>query len=415
MHEEAEHENDRPFALKRDRKQSKTFQGLLEKEPVTKSPFKKRERMSGVDEPIASSSKPSPPPINAAHITTINSQLAVPDQSSPALSTGSSPRKSSLKPRLRGARLSGGRKEPKAVIFEERCEVLEYDLYTSDEEFWEESDDGGHYPEHYHDADDGDAFFGGEQAADEPLSEEVGHQLAPDVSMAEEDSYESMQLTATTGSRNLLDTDVSINGLVDEIFFSNSPNHVDTLESTTPPRILDLPTDLETEDGAPFAPSPHVERLLQQHEHYSPQHNQPLPHLSPRASPQIQQAPIARQPSQDNNELPYPYNLGLPTHASPHGPPATPPPRLASGLIHSTPPVGRPMPNEETMDSLREEREASVEKFSMSLSPRNSSSTVMTRGEGSIPKFKWPRGEQSWSDLFSSVLTHEKKSRVSIY
>src|SRR5262249_49435564 len=40
IHEQAESENDRPFAYKRDRKQSKGFQGLIEKEPVTNSPFR---------------------------------------------------------------------------------------------------------------------------------------------------------------------------------------------------------------------------------------------------------------------------------------------------------------------------------------------------------------------------------------
>src|SRR5947209_8205306 len=38
MHEQAE--NERPLAFKRERRQSKAYQGLLEKEPVTKSPFK---------------------------------------------------------------------------------------------------------------------------------------------------------------------------------------------------------------------------------------------------------------------------------------------------------------------------------------------------------------------------------------
>ena len=55
MHELGETENERPFALKRDRKQSKTFQGLLDKEPVTKSPFK-------VQQDWASSEAKQPPP-----------------------------------------------------------------------------------------------------------------------------------------------------------------------------------------------------------------------------------------------------------------------------------------------------------------------------------------------------------------
>lgn len=406
MHEEAENENDRPFSLKRDRKQSKTFQGLLEKEPVTKSPFKRLERVSSLDEVT-----PSPPPvtkiplpINTTPISTVTSRLTPVNNDSPvSAATGPSPGRSSLvSRRLHGPRLSGGgrRERRKTVTFDERCDVVEFDRETSEEEFWDESDDEERYGEPYPGAEEGDPFFRGEHGTEEPPQSGLQPQLAPDISM-EEDSYESIQLSdADRNTPTPLDPDTSITGLVEEMFFSSNATLVnaDSRGSMTPPRVSDIPTDLETEDGIPFGRSHHAERLLQHHQQPSPQRSQPPPHFSPRASPQPPQPPVQQSADVETGGSRYPYNLGLPTHASPYGPPATPP-RPSLGSAQSTPPLGRSTHPERFLQAREEiegieETGIDVEKLPTSPSPMKATNTT-TRSEGLIPKFKWPRGKRS--------------------
>ena len=107
-------------------------------------------------------------------------------------------------------------------------------------------------------------------------------------------------------------------GIADEIF-SNAAN-LSTLvycsTINTPPRHLDIPTDLETEDSVPLGRSHHVERFLQ---HHDGEFLQQSPHiLQPHFSSHI--SPLHRNSQSPN----YPFNFNLPTSASPHGPPATP-------------------------------------------------------------------------------------------
>jgi len=125
MHEQAETENERPFPLKRERRQSKTFQGLIEKEPVTKSPFQLQQRTP--------SSETQPPPTTSFMYNDASQRsLTPPPQLQPphTSSGSSSPARSALvSRRLHGPRLSGGprRERRKAVGFYERCDVLEFD------------------------------------------------------------------------------------------------------------------------------------------------------------------------------------------------------------------------------------------------------------------------------------------------
>jgi len=53
MQEQAE--NERPFAYKHERRQLKGYQGLIQKEPVTKSPFRQSISGSGLEAPLPSS------------------------------------------------------------------------------------------------------------------------------------------------------------------------------------------------------------------------------------------------------------------------------------------------------------------------------------------------------------------------
>jgi hypothetical protein len=134
IHDQAEAENDRPlFAYKRDRKQSKGFQGLVEKEPVTKSPFRQQ-------------TLPPPPPPSKDVDRTAASTPPV-EQQQPT-STTNPPRSSLVSKRLHGPRLSGGGghggghgggagrkiRRKKFVHFDETCDVVEYDVEDDGED-----------------------------------------------------------------------------------------------------------------------------------------------------------------------------------------------------------------------------------------------------------------------------------------
>ncbi|KAF5351942.1 hypothetical protein D9756_007598 [Leucocoprinus leucothites] len=395
MHEDAETENDRPFSLKRDRKQSRTFQGLLEKEPVTKSPFKKLERLNSMEIP---SSPPLVPKIAPMpNLTPITSRHTRFSSEPPAPTTGPSPGRSSLvSRRLHGPRLSGGgrRERRKTVTFDERCDVVEFDCETSDEEFWEGSDDGEPYGEPDQDAEEEDPFFRGEQMDDEPPRSELPAQLAPDVSMQDE-SYDSAHLSdnsRSTPTRTLLDPEASITGLVEEIFFSSNAElaGVEALEFSTS-HVSDIPTDLETEDGVPFERTHNTEHLSYDLQHESAQ-DSPLPRcFSPRASPHsstsVRQSPQIEKPNTMHRFGSPSPNLGLPLDFS------TTPSRVSPMLAQSTPPISRPPYNEhEETQELEAANEA--ESHFVNSSPVQSTSAEPTRGDGLIPKYMWPRGSQ---------------------
>ncbi|KDR75165.1 hypothetical protein GALMADRAFT_69760 [Galerina marginata CBS 339.88] len=384
LHELAETENDRPFALKRDRKQSKTFQGLIEKEPVTKSPFKLQQRQPPVTE-----AKP-PPPIPLVYEptrmpSTPPKQSHLPAPLAPS-SSGPSPGRSALvSRRMHGPRLSGGakRERRKTVTFHERCDVLEFDREDEIEEETFESQDEDDCDESSHDIQlEGDSF------ANPSRSNHDNDQI-----MDDDTSYESIQLS--DGGFNppvpslLSDPDASITGIVEEMFFaSNAANLLSETSMTsnvsTPPRHSDIPTDLETEDGIPFGRSHHVDRFLQHHQHHSPQTNQP-PHFSPHNSPLQHISPKNQSPSS------YPYSFNLATHASPDGPPATPP-RRSPAVRHSTPPLGRSTHAERVLKAREEERAEEEEaddvgKLPASPSPMKRIPQGQFAHEGLIPRF----------------------------
>ncbi|KAK7057519.1 PH domain-containing protein [Favolaschia claudopus] len=271
MHDQAEAENDRPLALKRERRQSKTFQGLLQREVVTKSPFRQQE------DPQSPAELPPLPPIPPTP-----SRIPVP-------STGPSPGRSSLvSKRMHGPRLSGRRERRKTVTFVERAEVLEFsdnDKYPSDDSVDNYGEDPDTTP------DDDDPFFA------PPVQ---GESSAPS-----ESSYESIDLSELNGSllpdtpmplALELDPDASITGIVDAMFGPASGT------STPPPsshlgsshtRTFELPpspfergedndhaTDLDTEDGVPFGRSHHATRAAAFHEHATHPPSVPSPHLT---------------------------------------------------------------------------------------------------------------------------------------
>jgi len=406
MYDQAEVENDRPLALKRDRKQSKAFQGLLEKEPVSKSPFKTQTLPQPPPPPPpapivitkVAPSLPILPVSNAANDTPplSNTPPSSSHMSAPpvAPSSGPSPGRSSLvSRRMHGPRLSGGskRERRKTVTFHERCDVLEFDRDETEEEVFESASEDGQ-----------EDSSRGPQAV---FSETSSH---PEVTMEDDASYESVSLSEDgfnpPGPSLLSDPDASITGIVEEMFFnSNAANllseiSMSSTNMSTPPRHSDIPTDLETEDGVPFGRSHHIDRFLQHHHQHSPQFPLPPPHFSPRNSPA--QAAHTSSPS-------YPQTFNLPTHASPHGPPATPP-RRSPAIHQSTPPLGRSTHVERFRKAREEEREHEIDadevgKLPPSPSPMKKKSPGHTFHEESlIPRFDLDTGKYTQSRNLAS-------------
>jgi hypothetical protein len=139
LYEQAENENEHPFALKRERRQSKGFQNLIEKDPVT---FKLRQ-------PTSSGTRPSssliPVPLTRtplASYTPSSTSIQLPALLS-AHPPPSPSRSSLVSKRLHGPHLSGGgkRERRKTVGFDERCDVVEFD--REEEEASEMNEDDG--------------------------------------------------------------------------------------------------------------------------------------------------------------------------------------------------------------------------------------------------------------------------------
>ncbi|KAJ7729509.1 hypothetical protein DFH07DRAFT_781904 [Mycena maculata] len=274
IHDQAEAENDRPFAYKRERRQSKTFQGLIQKEPVTKSPFRQHQ------DPVP----PTP------------SRIPVPAIPSPA-------RSSLVSKRMHGPRLSGRRERRKTVTFDERCDVVEFDR---DEEDGSLSSD----PE---DEDGSDPFF-----APQPPPQ------------ADDSSYESIELSDNDANTSHLpdtpmplgldlDPDVSITGLVDAMFApaagTSTPPPIPGLGSVhtrnfTPE--LDRMTDLDTEDGVPFGRSHHATRT-------AAFHAQAQRHPPPVPAPQLCGGGGRPLPRPDNSDMTPPRAGTLGMHSPPLG------------------------------------------------------------------------------------------------
>ncbi|KAJ7594637.1 hypothetical protein C8J56DRAFT_444291 [Mycena floridula] len=249
MHEQAEAENERPFALKRERRQSKTFQGLIEKEPVTKSPFRRQ-----------GATTPPPPPLPAS-TSYLSPDSRIPAPASIAVSPG---RSSLVSRRLHGPRLSGtGKRERrKTVTFNEQMDVIEIDCEgeLSDEALEDEDDDEDV------EMDGDDPFFEPEHQGPEP-----------------DDSFDSVELSEDADNHHLVfDPDASITGIVDQMFFASTPPR----ESYT-----DIATDLQTDEGLPFDQSPPRQRSSTPETHV-----QSFAVFSTHSSPHSAATPTRRAP-----------------------------------------------------------------------------------------------------------------------
>ena len=340
MHEGAEDENERPFALKRERKQSKGLQGLIHMEPVTKSPFRRVPTPDNIALP--------PPPIKRLPIPSF---APTPSNIPTPTSNGPSPTRSSLvSKRMHGPRLSGRRERRKTVTFDERCDVVEFDREDESDVF--ESDSGG---EDEHD----DPFF---QPPQQPHPDNYEHLLIAD------ESYESIDLDGSDVPMGL-DPDSSITGLVDEMFGANNAKTLPLPPSSTstPPQAHTVP-NLEKADGSPYGRTPHVEHHPQ-HQYQPQHHSPPLP-----------------QPH-------FTYPFTLPTHTSPK-PPATPPRRVPVPAAIGSPPLGRSTHLDRVKAARIEEGEdEDVGMLPASPSPKKRGAN---EGEGLVPRFGVQRSERSF-------------------
>ncbi|KAI0325319.1 hypothetical protein GY45DRAFT_1261096 [Cubamyces sp. BRFM 1775] len=148
----AQAENEHPLGFKR--RQSKGFQGLLQKEPVTKSPFRRGSDPTSPDEP--------PPPVPP------KPRAQTPTRQQPARSPMPSPPKPSLVTRrLHGPRDAGGRRQRrKTVTWDERMDVIEIDPKEEIDEdaFYSEDDYGVPSDEELEDSYDYDSSQIGEDS-----------------------------------------------------------------------------------------------------------------------------------------------------------------------------------------------------------------------------------------------------------
>ena len=189
-------ENERPLGFRR--RQSKGFQDLIEKEPVTKSPF--LHPASPMEDPFP----PPPPPPKVLH----TSHLPTPT------SSASPGRPSLVSKRLHGPRLIGHddpkRQRRKTVKFVETCDVLTFERDDSLEEELFSDDNDGDYVQTV----DYDEPVGGVEAND------------------------------------------SITGLVDSMIQDARGNS----DPQTPSMDRSLPPEIDGEDGVPYGRTHHTDR-----------------------------------------------------------------------------------------------------------------------------------------------------------
>ena len=315
-------ENEHPMGFKR--RQSKGLQGLYRKEPVTNSPFRRIPDRETTPEP------PLPPPPKIAR-----------------QSTASPTRPSLVTKRFHGPRMVGfnltatSPARRKTVIFNERCDVFEFD--REEHELEDEEEEGYHTPR---DGEDDDPHGRVDADLENEPDDDIDH-----------DSVEQ-----EFGGGNGED---SIAGLMDSLIHENRLGDI----PRTPPHDSNFPDDLETEDGVPLGRTHHADRQAAYHEQ------------------------LAREEHLDL-DMPPPERSYIWSSAT--SSPATPP---VTRLPPSTPvssgpglPLGRATHSERSATSHRRDE---VDKDVQMLPPSPSPSKVSTRPEnryqeGLIPSFDLP-------------------------
>ena len=200
---------ERTFAYKRERRQSKGFQGLIQKEPVTKSPFKRRPSVDSLPATLPSTSQ-----LATAYIHSMppepyaNEPIAFPTDPEqptvPSHATASPTRSSLVSHRMVGPRASGSsrdslggrRRRRKTVTFHEECDVVEY----------EPDEDSDPILEHNGVPEDDGLFGDPDQHSDHEQPDDSYEDIAlsPDNSLTIESLLQATQQSARTSSPSAL-------------------------------------------------------------------------------------------------------------------------------------------------------------------------------------------------------------------
>ncbi|KAL1746168.1 hypothetical protein HDZ31DRAFT_34757 [Schizophyllum fasciatum] len=405
MHEDAETENERPLALKRERRQSKAYLGLVSKEPVTNSPFRHPDDPPLLSPPAPRAPLSAPRPrLSISRRVAVSQSAASSKDASPPPNNPSPIRSSLVSRRLHGPRLSGKRGRRKTVTFYPKCDVVEFDrdeyriiegedpdgeliegeYYTTDEE-------GSGYEDNYDNPQSDDIFINGEAPEDEQMQvdgAEEQHLQPPPQAEEGNASLESVNLSDAGSNSYNADADTSIAGFVDEILGEADGQMGRT---STPPRPAhDIPTDLDTEDGVPFGHSHHIQRAEEFHRQ---EHEQP--HPKPPSPPQFSAE----------------ATFGGPPRAS-----STPPQTPDRSAVHS-PPLGRSTHVERIHAARAEEKEEHRMEEDVSMLPPSPSPakwnvlwkayahSVVDDADGS-----WS-GDRSFREEGGSFSRHEEEAR----
>ncbi|KIP05000.1 hypothetical protein PHLGIDRAFT_171169 [Phlebiopsis gigantea 11061_1 CR5-6] len=261
MSEQAE--NEHPT---RKRRQSQGLQGLANRKPVTKSPFKasnedeKAESSEGEVEDKDDDVPPPPPPKERF-------ERYQSGRGSPSPHRGSSPARPSLvSRRLHGPRTSSTskRRRRKTVTFDETCDVMEYEVdedsgsqpfdWVTDEDNDNDDDDIGDGLRDDHDNEHGELIPADAHAhAAAPVPHVDAEARGPLRVHNADENDESFRAGVAEDS---------ITGLVDSMLHDARPQ--------TPPHDEHaLPEDLETEGGVPYGRTHHAERVAAAHQQQS--------------------------------------------------------------------------------------------------------------------------------------------------
>lgn len=274
MSDQAENEN--PAVRKR--RQSQVSELLVQKKPVTNSSFKsskpaaeKPRRVS--QEPVAAQQQTREPSPQTDH-TESDSELAPPPppkewfgRSSPHRSQSPS-RPSLVSRRLHGPRMTRRHSRRKTVTFDEKCDVLEFDVEedSSNPFDWVTDDDENYNHNEPMNVND-QPYEGNEDDHERPGHRGPLRLHNPDV----DESFDGFQVGED-----------SITGLVDSMLQDALPN--------TPPHDEGAPDDLGNEDGVSYGRPQHAERITTAHQHQKEELQReltdtPLPNHSSASTP----------------------------------------------------------------------------------------------------------------------------------
>lgn len=348
MQEQVEAENERPFAYKRERRQSKGYQGLIQKEPVTRSPFRQSLSHSG--------SGPQPP---LPALPPMQTQSKETQEGSPSPTRSSLVSRRLHGPRFSGAGAEGKRKRRKTVTFDEECDVVEFDVEECEDPFIDDDEDEDEDDIQLQDMQADDVQH---QAEDLPYHNDLEHEHEHEPERDDqgaEDSFESVALG---------EADDSITGMVNSML-NNTNAHITNM--STPPLTPSLPADLsaDAEDIVPHDRGHHFERIRQNHA---------------RSPPLLGSSPQQQR---------YPFHSPSPAN----GHPATPPRsnrRFTSPLVRLSPGSRIPLGRSTHIERMKVERKADedvkedVDQLPSSPSPaKHASSTKLSPRDGLVPKF----------------------------